>query len=58
MEFYRGECQARHPTFAGSSQAAIQLVGTPMEISASEMVYSKEDDDAIDEFYRRIGSYT
>ena len=59
MEFYRGECQAGHPTFAESSQAAIQLADTPMEISASKIVYSnlKEDDDPIDEFHRRTSSY-
>ena len=58
MEYYRGEYQIRHPTFAEGSQAAIQLAGTPVEISASEIVYSKEDDDAIDEFHRRTGLYT
>ena len=58
MEFYRGDCQGRHPTFAEGSQAAIQHAGTPAEISASGIVYSKEDDDAIDEFHRRTGLYT
>ena len=56
MEFYRGEVTQKHPTFAEGSQAAAQLAGTPTEISASEIVYSKEDDDAIDEFHRRRGS--
>ena len=58
MEFYRGDYQGRHPEFPAGSQAAIQLAGTPMEISASEIVYSKEDDDAIDEFHRRTSSFT
>ena len=60
MEYYRGEYQIRHPTFAEGSQAATQPAtnSTPVEISASEIVYSKEDDDAIDEFHRRTGSYT
>ena len=58
MEFYRGDLQVGHPAFAEDSQAATHLVSTPAEISASEIVYSKEDDDAIDEFHRRTGSYT
>ena len=58
MEFYRGDFQDGHPTFAEGSQAATQLAGTPVEISASKIVYSKEDDDAIDEFHRRTGSYS
>ena len=57
MEFYRGDLQVGHPTFAEDSQAATQLAGTPVEISAPKIVYSKEDDDAIDEFHRRTGSY-
>ena len=58
MEFYRGDLQVGHPTFAEGSQAATQQAGKPVEISAPKIVYSKEDDDAIDEFHRRSGSYT
>ena len=57
MEFYRGEVQVEHPTFAEGSQAATHSTGTPVEISAPKIVYSKEDDDAIDEFHRRTGLY-
>ena len=57
MEFYRGDFQAGHPTFAEGSQAVTQPAGAPAEISAPKIVYSKEDDDAIDEFHRRTGSY-
>ena len=56
MEFYRGDLQVGHPSFAEGSQAATQLAGVPVEISAPKIVYSKEDDDAIDEFHRRTGS--
>ena len=45
-----------HPTFAEASPAVTQPAGTPAEISASKIVYSKEDDDAINEFHRRTGS--
>ena len=58
MEFYRGEVQVEHPTFAEGSQAATHPTGTPVEISAPKIVYFKEDDDAIDEFHRRKGSFT
>ena len=57
MEFYRGDPQVGHPTFAQGSQAVTQFAATPTEISAPKIVYSKEDDDAIDEFHRRTGSY-
>ena len=57
MEFYRGDLQVGHPIFAEGSQAVTQLAGTPVEISAPKIVYSKEDDDAIDEFHRLVGSY-
>ena len=58
MEFYRGELQVGHPNFAQGSQAATHPADTPVEISASKIVYSKEDDDAIDEYHRRTGSYS
>ena len=56
MELYRGDFQVGHPTFAEGSPAVTQLAGTPAEIDASNIVYSKEDDEAIDEFHRRTGS--
>lgn len=55
MEFYRGDIQVVHPTFAEDSQAATQLAGTPVDI---KIVYSKEDDDAIDESHKLIFSFT
>jgi alcohol oxidase len=58
MEFYRGELQVGHPNFAQGSQAATHAANTPVEISAPKIVYSKEDDDAIDEYHRRTGLYS
>ena len=55
MELYHGDLQVGHPTFAQGSQAGTQL-STPVAISAPKIVYSKEDDDAIDEYHRRTGS--
>ena len=57
MEFYRGEVPVEHPSFAEGSQAATHATSTPVEISSPKIVYSKEDDDAIDEFHRRTGSF-
>ena len=53
MDIYCGDVQVGHPTFAEGSQAATQPTGTPVEISEPKIVYSKEDDDTIDEFHRR-----
>ena len=55
MKFYRGEVPVEHPTFSESSQAATYATTTPVEISAPKIDYSKEDDEAIDEFHRRTG---
>jgi alcohol oxidase len=57
MELYHGDVQVGHPVFAEGSRAATQPVGTPVEVFAPKIVYSKEDDDAIDEYHRRTGSY-
>jgi len=53
MEVYRGDLEIGHPTFPEGSQAATKQAGTPVEISAPKIVYSKEDDGAIDAFHRR-----
>ena len=58
MKLYHGDVQVGHPVFPKGSQAATQPAGTPVEISASKIVYSKEDDEAIDEYHRRTGSHT
>ena len=57
MKFYRGEVQVEHPTFPEGSQAATHATGKPVEISAPKIDYSKEDDNAIDDFHRRTGSF-
>ena len=56
MKLYHGDLQVGPPAFADGSQAATQPVGKPVEIAASKIFYSKEDDDAIDEYHRRTGS--
>jgi len=55
MKYYRGEVVLAHPKFPAGSLAATQSSASPVEISAPNIIYSKEDDDAIDKFHREIG---
>ncbi|KAJ7182954.1 GMC oxidoreductase-domain-containing protein [Mycena crocata] len=52
MDGYRGECALDHPVFPEGSQAVCGEASGPVEISGPDIVYSKEDDAAIDEFHR------
>ncbi|TFK74193.1 alcohol oxidase [Pluteus cervinus] len=53
MKSYRGELAISHPLFPEGSEARAQLAVGPVGISAPDIKYSKEDDDAIDEYHRR-----
>ena len=55
MKFYRGEILSGHPNFPKGSAAEIRTSAMPVEIAASDIVYTKEDDEAIDRFTREIG---
>ncbi|KAJ6623256.1 hypothetical protein B0H10DRAFT_2174818 [Mycena sp. CBHHK59/15] len=52
MDGYRGEFAADHPNFPAGSKATCAETSGPVEISAPEIHYTKEDSDAIDVFYR------
>ncbi|KAJ7493832.1 GMC oxidoreductase-domain-containing protein [Mycena latifolia] len=52
MDGYRGEFILDHPVFPAGSQAACGEASGPVEIAAPDIVYSKEDDAAIDAFHR------
>ncbi|KAJ7743458.1 GMC oxidoreductase-domain-containing protein [Mycena maculata] len=52
MAGYRGEFFLDHPSFPEGSQAACGAASGPVGISAPDIKYSKEDDDAIDAFHR------
>lgn len=54
MACYRGECLEQHPVFPEGSQAACKENARPADIHAPEIQYTKDDDEAIDEFTRRI----
>ncbi|KAJ6532029.1 GMC oxidoreductase-domain-containing protein [Mycena capillaripes] len=52
MDSYRGEFAPDHPQFAAGSPAACVQANGPVPISAPDIVYSAEDDEAIDRFHR------
>ncbi|KIJ67561.1 GMC oxidoreductase [Hydnomerulius pinastri MD-312] len=57
MPCYRGEVAPGHPQFAADSPALCKEADGPVPISAPDIVYSAEDDEAIDDFHRNfVGS--
>jgi len=57
MPSYRGELSTGHPSFAEGSQAASKPSTGPVAISAPNIIYSAEDDEAIDTFHRERGLF-
>ena len=55
MKFYRGEIVSSHPNFPKGSAAETRNSAMPVEIMAPDIVYTKEDDEAIDIFTRETG---
>jgi alcohol oxidase len=55
MKFYRGEIIASHPKFPKGSAAEPRTSAMPVEITAPDIVYTKEDDEAIERFHRETG---
>ncbi|KIM40626.1 GMC oxidoreductase [Hebeloma cylindrosporum] len=53
LRYYAGDLVVGHPNFKPGSKAATSQSNAPTALNASEIVYSKEDDDAIDEYHRR-----
>ena len=52
MRMYRGEYIPGHPKFLEGSLAKCGLVEGPVDINEPDIVYSKEDDAAIDQYHR------
>jgi len=52
MKFYRGEVISSHPKFPKGSAAETRSSAMPVQIKAPDIVYTKEDDEAIDLFNR------
>jgi len=55
MKFYRGEVISSHPKFPNGSAAETRSSAMPVEIAAPDIVYTKEDDEAIDRHNRQTG---
>lgn len=56
MKYFRGYLEVGHPQFPAGSAAATDKEKAPVPLDASKIAYTKEDDDAIDEYHRQTGS--
>ncbi|KAG1874709.1 GMC oxidoreductase-domain-containing protein [Suillus subalutaceus] len=54
MTSYRGEVAAGHPDFPEGSAAACREASGPVDLHAPDIVYTAEDDEAINQFHRNI----
>ncbi|KAG2113898.1 GMC oxidoreductase-domain-containing protein [Suillus discolor] len=54
MASYRGEVAAGHPDFPEGSAAACREAARPVDLNAPDIVYTAEDEEAIDRFHRDI----
>lgn len=57
MPHYRGELQLKHPVFPAGSAAECKERDGPVPIDAPNIVYTTEDDKAIDHFHRTQGEF-
>ncbi|KAF9004053.1 GMC oxidoreductase-domain-containing protein [Cyathus striatus] len=57
MPSYRGEYGLGHPEFVNGSQAICQEADGPVSIDTPNILYTTEDDQAIDLFLRQTGNY-
>jgi hypothetical protein len=55
LHSYRGEVAGYHPKFPAGSPAAIKERDTPVSTSASDIVYSVADNEAISKYHRDTG---
>jgi alcohol oxidase len=55
MPSYRGEASVRHPSFPEGSAAACGEASGPVDMNAPDIIYTAEDDEAIDKFHRDYG---
>ena len=56
MPIYRGEFVVGHPAFPKDSQVKNTEGATPKDHTAPKIVYTSEDDKAIDDFHRQNGT--
>ena len=57
MAAYRGEFIVGHPDFPKDSQVKNTEVATPVDATAPKIVYTAEDDKAIDDYHRQNGTW-
>jgi alcohol oxidase len=57
MASYRGEFEPGHPRFPQGSQAATGASTGPVDVSSPDIIYSTEDNQAIDTYHRERGLY-
>jgi len=57
MPSYRGEVPECHPRFPEGSAAACRERSGPVEFDAPDIIYSAEDDEAIDKYHRDNSEY-
>lgn len=53
MPSYRGEYAPRHPVFPEGSQAACNADANPVPMHAAEIVYTEDDNRALDEHLQK-----
>ncbi|OAX32146.1 alcohol oxidase [Rhizopogon vinicolor AM-OR11-026] len=58
MPSYRGEASASHPRFPEGSAAACGEASGPVDLNAPDIIYTAEDDEAIDNFHRATAQST
>ncbi|KAG1746078.1 GMC oxidoreductase-domain-containing protein [Suillus lakei] len=58
MSSYRGEVAVGHPDFPEGSAAACREVPGPVDLNAPDIIYTAEDDEAINQFHRDITQTT
>ena len=56
MPCFRGEFTPGHPVFASDSPAAGKAEAEPVPIETPDIAYSKEDEEAIEEFIKKTGA--
>lgn len=57
MPHFRGEAAPLHPKFPTGSAAAVVEEGMPYPIDAAPIVYTAEDDKAIEQYIRLLGTF-
>jgi alcohol oxidase len=55
MPSYRGELAEAHPTFPEGSAAACGEASGPVDLNAPDIIYTAEDDAAIEKYHRDCG---